>query len=111
MPFTRTINFGQALRLEATVYDGGLKAAVAKITEAMGAGYGTRPTFAELFKLEDAPTKPIEQQRAYLLLLALDQNPADWGMGDFVPPRGWSEMPLDLRSDASGWSSLIPAAA
>lgn len=96
MPFTRTINFGQALRLEATVHDGGLKAAVDTITAAMGAGYGTRPTFAELFNLEDAPTKPIQQQRAYLLLLALGQDPDAWGMADYEPPARFPRSTADL---------------
>lgn len=105
MPYTKVINWGQALRLEATLADGGLRGAVDRITERLGRGFGSRPTFAELFSLDDVPTKPIQRERAYLLLTALGQDPAAWGLADFNPPTGWSETLIDLRTDASGWMS------
>lgn len=49
MPFTRTYNWGESLRLEAAMADGGLKAATDRIASTMGRAYGSRNTFATLF--------------------------------------------------------------
>lgn len=46
--FTKVINWGQALHLEAVVADGGLKAAVDRIHENVGKSYGTRNTYKAL---------------------------------------------------------------
>lgn len=103
MPFTRTYNWGESLRLEAAMADGGLAAATKRIAENMGSLHGSRNTFATLFTRADPPESRKDQERAYLLLVALGLNPEDWGMGDFTPPKAWSDSVLDLRTDATGW--------
>ncbi len=96
MTFTRTYNWGESLRLEAAMSDGGLKAATDRIASTMGRAYGTRNTFAALFDFDEPPTAAIQRERAYLLLIALDLDPDEWGMGDFEQPVGWPKTASDL---------------
>lgn len=109
MPFTRTYNWGESLRLEAAMADGGLKCATDKIATLVGSSIGSRSTFATLFDLAEPPTEGRQAERAYLLLTALGQDPVNWGMANYEPPKGWAETIIDLREHASGWSSLIAA--
>jgi hypothetical protein len=103
MPFTRTYNWGESLRLEAAMADGGLSSATDRIHASLGATIGSRNTFAALFALDEPPTDTRRCERAYVLLTALGQDPADWGLGDFQPPTGWAETLVDLRESVTGW--------
>lgn len=107
MTFKRVIGFGDALHLEALAAPGGLNKAVDKIREAVGPQVGTRNTFAKLFHGPDVPTDPTERQRAWLLLLALDQDPRDWGLADFDPPPAWDLGALRDSLSRDAWSSLL----
>lgn len=82
----RPVTWGQHLLLTA-VNRHGLKAAVDAISDTTGGVLGTRNTFAKLFDLETPPDVATkEYDRAYALLLALGEDPADWGIDDdFVP--------------------------
>lgn len=111
MPFTRTYNWGESLRLEAAMSDGGLKAATDRIAANMGRAYGTRNTFATLFDLDEPPEAPLQRERAYLLIIALGLDPADWGMGDFTQPAGWPEKAADLLKRQSRCIARTPVAA
>lgn len=111
MPFTRTYNWGESLRLEAAMADGGLKAATDRIASTMGRAYGSRNTFAALFDLVEPPTSPIQRERAYLLLIALDLDPDEWGMGDFEQPVGWPKTAADLLRRQSRCTARSLAAA
>lgn len=106
MTFKRIIGFGDALRLEATTTPGGLNHAVDRIRDAVGPQIGTRNTFAKLFRGPDVPSDVVERQRAWLLLLALGQNPAEWGMADFEPPSAWDLGALRDSLSRDAWSSL-----
>lgn len=89
--FTKVINWGQALYLEATMlHPGGLKAAVDRIHQNVGKSYGTRNTFKTLFDFDDVPDSDKQRERAYLLLLALGQDPRSWGLGAVTFPPGIS---------------------
>jgi hypothetical protein len=110
--FTKTVNWGQALHLEAIYSDGGLAGAVDRIHAAVGKSYGTRNTFKTLFSAGDVPESEIQQQRAVLLLLALGQNPSDWGLsGVQMPPAFDQKVLSDLGINASGWFSGTELAA
>lgn len=100
--FTRVIGFGDALQLAANAAPGKLNAAVKRIHAAVGPHVGNRNTFAKLFELVDVPAKEKDRERAWLLLLALAQDPAEWGMGDYEPPAAISQESLrDLGISAS----------
>lgn len=108
--FTRVIGFGDALRLEATTAPGGLNAAVKRIHMAVGTHIGSRNTFSKLFDSPDLPTSNKERLRAWLLLVALGQDPNDWSLGDVELPAVFSRKLLaDLGMSASGWLSGIAA--
>lgn len=110
--FTKVINWGQALHLEAVVADGGLKAAVDRIHSVLGTSYGTRNTYKALFAFDDVPTTAKHRERAYLLLISLGQDPTDWGLGDVEFPAGISlKLLSDLGERATGWLSRDLAAA
>jgi len=104
MTFKRIIGFGDALHLEALAAPGGLNHAVDRIRDAVGPQIGTRNTFAKLFRGPDVPTEPAERQRAWLLLLALGQDPAEWGMADFEPPSAWNQRVLHDSLGRDAWS-------
>lgn len=100
--FTRVVNWGQALHLEAVVANGGLTGAVDRIHQAFGPVIGSRNTFKTLFRSVDVPTNEVQRLRGWLLLLALAQDPAEWGMGDYEPPAAISQESLrDLGISAS----------
>lgn len=99
--FRRVIGFGDALLLDARAV-GGLNPAVGRIHSVVGETIGSRPTFAKLLDMVDPPTRKQDRERAWLLLTAIGQDPADWELGDFKPPSSWDTEALrDLaRGDA-----------
>lgn len=105
MTFRRVIGFGDALHLEALSAEGGLNAAVDRIHAVVGVSIGTRNTFAKLFKLVEPPVGMRERERAWLLLVALGQDPEEWDMGDFEPPVSWDmEAIRDSRARGAWYS-------
>jgi hypothetical protein len=92
---TRTVTWGDALLAEATKAPGGLKQAVETIREEVGPLIGTRNTFAKLLKAEGPESlNESDLWRAWLLLVVLGQEPADWDVDLSVMPRAYSERAL-----------------
>lgn len=109
--FQKVVGWGEALLLEIHHDGRGLSPLVRTITEAAG-HLGVRNTFAALYKYEQPPTAadPQDYFRAWLVLTALGQEPATWGIGDDAVPVGYD--PDRLRDHvyvASGWFDRIPA--
>jgi hypothetical protein len=105
--FTRTVGWGEALLLEIHYRSPGLNPLVAAINEAAG-GMGVRNTYAKLYDLEEppGPEDPKDYFRAWLVLTALGQDPAAWGVSDEAVPAGYDISRLrGLVSVWSGWFS------
>lgn len=108
--FTKTVGWGEALLLEVHHDGRGLNPLVKTITEAAGQ-LGVRNTYAALYELEDAPTSddPKDYFRAWLVLVALGQDPEAWGVRDDAVPVAYDVNKLrDLIYRSSGW---LPAMA
>ena len=75
---------------------GELRGLVRSIAAIAGPLYGTRNTFAKLYEFEDVPTAQIWRERAWLLVVAADYNPADFGLTDV-------DAPAMLRLDQAGF--------
>lgn len=107
----RTTGWGEALLLEVDHSTArGLSPLVRVITEAAGK-LGVRNTYARLYTFTEPPTieeDPKDYFRAWLVLTALRQDPAAWGVGDDAVPPGYEISRLrDLLSAASGWLDQI----
>lgn len=103
-PFHRQVGWGEALHLEIHFHSPGLKPLVHAIHEAVGESVGARTTFDKLQRLDDVPTHPKDRWRAWLLLTALGQDPADWHIdNDIVPPSHDVERLRDLVRSWSPW--------
>lgn len=88
MTVTREVSWGEGIVVEVFRTHGGLRTVVQAITDEVGATVGTRNTFAKLLRVEDPSTLgERDRWRAWLLLTALHQDPAEWGIGDGVVPR------------------------
>lgn len=110
--FTRKVGWGEALYLEVGLRSPGLKPVTDAIRLAAGTQVGSRNTFAKLFSLAEPPTSGEDGYRAWLLLTALGQDPAAWGISDdVVPPAVDCARLRDLVTSASGWLRGNPASA
>lgn len=97
---TREVLWGDALAVEMFRTSGGLKAAVEAIVTQVGPAVGTRNTFAKLMHVTDpADLSMKDKWRAWLLLVAVHEDPADWGIDDDVVPKSIKAEALkkDLR--------------
>ena len=106
--FTKVVGWGEALYLEVHLRSPGLKQLTDAIRLAVGDHIGTRNTFAKLFEMSEPPTEldPKDRFRAWLVLTALGQDPAVWGISDdTVPPSTDVNRLRDLISLWSGWLS------
>lgn len=84
--YNSTIVWGDHLRLLVT-RRGGMKPAVERIQSAAGELVGSRATFAKLLSVSSpAELDQTDSVRAWLLLAALNQEPAEWGVADEVLP-------------------------
>ena len=84
---TRHVTWGEGIVVELFKTHGGLKAVVDAIVHEMGEMIGTRNTFAKLQRVDDPATLGARDQwRAWLLLTALRQDPADWGIPASIVP-------------------------
>ncbi len=83
---TREVTWGEGLMVETSKH-GGLRHIVDNITAQMG-DQGTRNTFGKLLACQDPATlKPRDKWRAWILLSAMDLDPAEWGIyADAIPP-------------------------
>lgn len=78
----RKVTWGEYLEL-AINQGPGLKPLVDVISHATGGWLGTRNTFAKLFDLEEPPLAATrEYDRAYALLIAVGEQPDDWGVDE-----------------------------
>ena len=85
---TKQVSWGDAIVVELFRTPGGLKAVVDAIIEEVGPTVGTRNTFAKLLRVEDPEAMSDKDKwRAWLLLVALHQDPNEWGIGDAPIPR------------------------
>jgi hypothetical protein len=108
----RTIGWGEALILEIH-FSPGLSPLVRTINSAAG-DQGVRNTFARLYDYEEPPTSddPRDYFRAWLVLTALGQDPAAWGIGDDAVADGYDLDKLrELVTAASGWLGVTAALA
>lgn len=79
----RAVTWGEHLHLEVNHRGPGLKPLVDCIRIATGPALGTRNTFAKLFDLDRPPlAATVQYERAYALLVAAGQDPADWGIDE-----------------------------
>lgn len=87
MTVTREVTWGEGIVVAGFRSPGGLKGAVDRIQSVVGAHIGTRNTFAKLTHVDD-PSLLSERDRfrAWLLLAALSEEPAEWGIDDDVVP-------------------------
>lgn len=109
--FTRTVGWGEALLLEVHYRSPGLNPLVTAINEAVG-GMGVRNTYAKLYNYVQPPTAadPKDYFRAWLVLTALGQNPAEWGISDDAVPAGYDlERVRRLVTVWVGWFSETAA--
>ncbi len=83
----RQVTWGEGLVVELFKTHGGLKAVVEAIAGEVGPMIGTRNTFGKLLHVENPEDLSAKDQwRAWLLLTALQQDPAEWGIGNDVVP-------------------------
>lgn len=100
----RVTGWGEALTLEIG-HGPGLSPLVRVCNDAAG-DQGVRNTYAKLYTYETPPTTddPKDYFRAWLILTALGQDPAAWGIDDDAVPPGYEINRLrDLVLVASGW--------
>lgn len=110
--FTKQVGFGEALVLEVHYRSPGLKPLTDAIRTAVGSHIGTRNTFAKLYEMTEPPDRanPKDRYRAWLLLTALGQDPAAWGIGDdAVPPSTDQNALRGMLSRWVGWFSATAA--
>jgi len=83
-----TTTWGQSLVLALFETPGGLNPAVKRIQQTVGSSIGTRTTFAKLqLAKSEAQLDEKWRWRAWLLLTAIGETPATWGIyDDAVPP-------------------------
>ena len=100
----REVSWGDALLVEASKFPRGLQGAVEIIRADLGPQIGSRNTFAKLFQAEGPGALTVtDRWRAWLLLVTLGSDPADWGIGRDVVPRAIdaSALASDLVVQAS----------
>jgi hypothetical protein len=110
------LTWGDALVLKVHRTRHGMKPCVAAIQEAVGPWIGSRTTFAKLYDV-DRPDDldASEAFRAWLLLTALGEDPAEWGIQESAVPRGFVAEQLravlrDLVGDAARHRGLAALA-
>lgn len=83
-----TVTVGELLELRISRYRGGLARAVANIQGLAGPLAGSRATFSKLYAMENVDDLgPADRQRLWLLLMAIGESPAEWGVSDDeIPP-------------------------
>jgi len=87
MGMTRQVSWGDALTIEVFHIHGGLRAITDAIIAEMGPTIGGRTTFAKLLHVQSPEMlNSAYRWRAWVLLAALGQDPADWGLGDDDTP-------------------------
>lgn len=112
----RTTGWGEALQLEVlhSPVSPGLNPIV-KVANAVAGDLGVRNTYAKLYDYAEPPKRdqdPRDCFRAWLVLTALGQNPAAWGVSDEAVPSGYDLNKLrEQVTAASGWLNQIPALA
>lgn len=81
------VSWGQSLLL-AVREAGGLNRTVGRINTELGPFLGTRNTFAKLYTVEDPRDLDTQERfRAWVLLVAIGEDPTEWGIEpDAVPP-------------------------
>ncbi len=84
------VTWGDAIVVAAFRAPRGLNGAVESIHRELGPGIGSRNTFAK-YQRVDSPDdlRPKDLFRVWLLLVALDVDPARWGIDDEVVPGGY----------------------
>lgn len=83
----REVSWGEGLVVAAFRSDGGLKAAVQRIHDAVGPHIGNRNTFAKFLRVDDPSTlRDRDRFRAWLLLTALNEEATEWGIPNSVVP-------------------------
>jgi hypothetical protein len=84
----RTVTWGDALLVHTVKHHPrGLQQAVENIRGTVGREIGVRNSFAKLYMTDDPEElTPKDQWRAWLLLTAINEKPADWGISDDVLP-------------------------
>ncbi len=95
-------SWGDALVVATFKAPGGLNVAVSRIRAEAGPQIGVRNTFAKLLHVTDVSSlRGRDQLRAWLLLVALGQEPRDWGLTDDVVPPAYDvdRLRASLRSE------------
>ncbi|MCW2498126.1 hypothetical protein [Jatrophihabitans sp.] len=83
----RRLSWGDSLVIAAYHAPGGLNHAVTRIQAACGEVIGSRNTFGKLSKIATVDRIPRRDVfRAWLLVVALGEDPADFGLSDDVVP-------------------------
>lgn len=107
--FRRVVGWGDALLLEVNHNSPGLGPVVKGIQAAVGRQIGVRNTFAKLYSSDEAPEDEVDQFRAWLVLTALRQDPAEWNISDDVVPAGYDKEGLrTLVQRESPWIPTWP---
>lgn len=89
-PLERSVGWGPALRIEVDRQPGGLYTLVELIHQQVGREIGTRTSFMPLWRAGGPDyLGEKERRRAWFLLVACGQNPAEWGIDDDVLPPAW----------------------
>ena len=107
------VTWGETLVIAAFRWPGGINPAVHRIQALVGPHIGVRNTFAKLLRVEDvADLGDRDLFRAWLLLVALGQEPIDYGIADDAVPSGYDvvmlrdKLPrLDSNQQPSGYQS------
>ena len=79
---------------------GRLATHVTRIGDLVGPVYGSRNTFGRLYDMEQPPTEQIWRERAWLLVIAADYDPAEFGLSD-------EDAPMMLRLTLEGFEQVI----
>lgn len=92
----RDITWGEGLVVAAFRTPRGLRGAVEAIQAELGPAIGTRNTFGKLLRVTDpAQLNERDRLRAWLLLVALRQEPDEWGVPTSMSlPRSYDEQRL-----------------
>lgn len=99
MTATRQVSWGDALVVQQFKHPGGLKAAVETIRSVVGPLAGSRPTFQKFLIVADPSTLHEKDRfRAWLLLAAFGEEPADWGIEDSAVPAAFGD-PDQLKAE------------